>query len=121
MLTQRLEEIAAYTRRDIARLGLSAVFLVLGLTAIFAADIFPQRVQATLDTVARADILAPRADSYVSDIKTAAARKEAADRVDPQYDYSTEKAIPIANRQLQAFDERVAPIDQAFNKATSEA
>jgi putative nucleotidyltransferase with HDIG domain len=120
MLTQRLEEIAAYTRRDIARLGLSAVFLVLGLTAIFAADIFPQRVQATLDTVARADILAPRADSYVSDIKTAAARKEAADRVDPQYDYSTEKAIPIANRQLQAFDERVAPIDQAFNKATSE-
>ena len=121
MLTQRLEEIAAYTRRDIARLGLSAVFLVLGLTAIFAADIFPQRVQATLDTVARADILAPRADSYVSDIKTAAARKEAADRVDPQYDYSTEKAIPIANRQLQAFDERVAPIDQAFNKATSAA
>jgi cyclic-di-AMP phosphodiesterase PgpH len=121
MLTQRLEEIAAYTRRDIARLGLSAVFLVLGLTAIFAADIFPQRVQATLDTVARTDILAPRADSYVSDIKTAAARKEAADRVDPQYDYSTEKAIPIANRQLQAFDERVAPIDQAFNKATSEA
>ena len=121
MLTQRLEEIAAYTRRDIARLGLSAVFLVLGLTAIFAADIFPQRVQATLDTVARADILAPRADSYVSDINTAAARKEAADRVDPQYDYSTEKAIPIANRQLQAFDERVAPIDQAFNKATSEA
>ncbi|MDX6412525.1 MAG: cyclic-di-AMP phosphodiesterase PgpH, partial [Gaiellaceae bacterium] len=121
MLTQRLEEIAAYTRRDIARLGISALFLVLGLTAIFAADIFPQRVQATLDTVARADILAPRADSYVSDIKTAAARKEAADRVDPQYDYSTEKAIPIANRQLQAFDERVAPIDQAFSKTTSEA
>jgi putative nucleotidyltransferase with HDIG domain len=121
MLTQRLEEIAAYTRRDIARLGLSAVFLILALTAIFAADIFPQRVQATLDTVARADILAPRADSYVSDIKTAAARKEASDRVDPQYDYSTEKAIPIANRQLQAFDERVAPIDQAFTKTTSEA
>jgi cyclic-di-AMP phosphodiesterase PgpH len=121
MLTQRLEEIAAYTRRDIARLGISAVFLVLGLTAIFAADIFPQRVQATLDTVARADILAPRADSYVSQIKTAAAQKEAAARVDPQYDYTTEKAIPIANRQLQAFDERVTPIDQAFKKTTTEA
>jgi putative nucleotidyltransferase with HDIG domain len=121
MLTQRLEEIAAFTRRDIVRLLIAAAILVLGLTAIFGADFFPQRLQATVDTVAKTDILAPRAGSYVSDIKTAAAQKAASDGVDPQYDYSTEKAIAIADRQQQAFEQRVAPIDQAFKKTTSEA
>jgi putative nucleotidyltransferase with HDIG domain len=121
MLTQRLEEIAAYTRRDIARLGIASVLLVLGLTAIFGADFFPQRLQVAVDTVAKADILAPRAGSYVSEIKTAAAQKGASDAVDLQYDYATEKAIAIANRQLLAFDQRVTPIDEAFKKTTIDA
>ena len=121
MLTQRLEEIAAYTRRDIARLGIASVLLVLGLTAIFGADFFPQRLQVAVDTVAKADILAPRAGSYVSEIKTAAAQKSASDAVDLQYDYATEKAIAIANRQLLAFEQRVTPIDEAFKKTTIDA
>ena len=121
MLTQRLEEIAAYTRRDIARLGIASVLLVLGLTAIFGADFFPQRLQVAVDTVAKADILAPRAGSYVSEIKTAAAQESASDAVDLQYDYATEKAIAIANRQLLAFDQRVTPIDEAFKKTTIDA
>ena len=73
MLTQRLEEIAAFTRHDFGRLVIATIILVLGLTAIFGADIFPQRLQVDVGTVAKADILAPRAGSYVSAIKTAAA------------------------------------------------
>jgi putative nucleotidyltransferase with HDIG domain len=120
MLTQRLEEIAAFTRRDVARLGIAAGVLVLGLTLIFLADFFPQKLEVAVGTVAKADILAPRADVYVSAIETAAAQKRASDAVDPQYDYSTERAIAIANRQVQAFGMRVAPIDEAFKETVTD-
>ena len=120
MLTQRLEEIAAFTRHDFGRLVIATIILVLGLTAIFGADIFPQKLQVDVGTVAKADILAPRAGSYVSAIKTAAAQKDASDAVDPKYDYETDQAIAIANAQLAKFELRVAPIDQAFRKTTTE-
>jgi cyclic-di-AMP phosphodiesterase PgpH len=121
MLTQRLEDIAAFTRRDVARLGIAAVVLVLGLTAIFGADFYPQRLEAAVGTVAKADILAPRADAYVSEIQTAAEKERAAAGVGLKYDFSTEKAIGIANRQLAAFELRVAPIDLAFKDTTPKA
>jgi membrane-associated HD superfamily phosphohydrolase len=121
MLTQRLEEIAAFTRRDFGRFVVVSVILVLALTGIFAVDILPQRLQATVGSVARADILAPRTDSYVSEIQTVAARDRAASAVENQYDYSTEKAIAIASRQLALFEMKVEPIDGAFAKTTPEA
>jgi len=121
MLTQRLEEIAAVTRRDIARLCIAAAILVLGLTAIFGADFFPQKLEVAVGTIARTDILAPRADSYVSQIETAAARDRAANGVENQYDYSTPKAIAIASRQLASFETEVEPIDEAFKKTTTDA
>jgi putative nucleotidyltransferase with HDIG domain len=121
MLTQRLEEIAAVTRRDVARLCIAAAILVLGLTAIFGADFFPQKLEVAVGTIARTDILAPRADSYVSEIETAAARDRAANGVENQYDYSTPKAIAIASRQLAAFEIEVEPIDEAFKKTTTDA
>ena len=120
MLTQRLEEIAAVTKRDFARFGIVAVLLVVALTGIFAADIFPQRLQVDLGSVAKTDILAPRAGSYVSEIQTAEARDRAASAVENQYDYSTEKAIAIAARQLAAFETEVEPIDQAFKTETTD-
>jgi putative nucleotidyltransferase with HDIG domain len=121
MLTQRLEEIAALTRRDIARLGFVSLLMVVGLAAIFAADFFPQRLEIAVGTVARADILAPRTETYISDIQTNAAREQAAADVGLQYDYSTEKAIPIVNRQLAQFAVRVVTIDDAFKETTPNA
>ena len=103
MLTQRLEEIAAFTRRDAARLGISAIALVVVLTAIMGVDFFPQPLRITVGGVAASDIVAPRALEYVSDVQTEARRAEARENVEAVYDYTTEKAIRIAGQQLAKF------------------
>ena len=41
MLNQSLQPVAALSRRDLARLGVAAVILVVILTAILGADFFP--------------------------------------------------------------------------------
>ena len=114
MLTQRLEEIAAFTRRDAARLGISAIALVVVLTAIMGVDFFPQPLRIAVGGVAASDIVAPRALEYVSDVQTEARRAEARERVEAIYDYTTEKAIRIAGQQLAKFEQLARPVDQAF-------
>jgi hypothetical protein len=114
MLTQRLEEIAAFTRRDAARLGISAIALVVVLTAIMGVDFFPQPLRITVGGVAASDIVAPRALEYVSDVQTEARRAEARENVEAIYDYTTEKAIRIAGQQLAKFEQLARPVDQAF-------
>jgi membrane-associated HD superfamily phosphohydrolase len=99
MLTQRLDEIAAVTRRDAVRLGIAAVALVVVLTAILGANFFPQPVQLAVGDVARTDIVAPRATEYVSEVLTAEKRKAAADAVEPVYSFTEEKAAAIAAQQ----------------------
>ncbi|HYX10398.1 MAG TPA: HDIG domain-containing protein, partial [Candidatus Acidoferrum sp.] len=84
----------------------------------FALDLLPQRLVIAVGDVASADIVAPRADSYPSDILTADAREKASRDVDLVYDYSTEKATQIAQAQLAAFDREVRTIDRAFEDAT---
>jgi hypothetical protein len=115
MLTQRLEEIAAFTRRDAARLGIAAIALVVVLTAIMGADFFPQPLRVEVGGVAVADIAAPRAHEYVSDVETEARREAARRDVEAVYDYTTEKAIRIAGQQLARFEQLARPVDQAFD------
>jgi cyclic-di-AMP phosphodiesterase PgpH len=91
------------------------------MTAIFALDLLPQRLVIAVGDVASADIVAPRADSYPSDILTAEARDKASRDVDLVYDYSTEKATQIAQAQLAAFDGEVRTIDKAFEEGTKPA
>jgi putative nucleotidyltransferase with HDIG domain len=119
MLSQRaVEASSTFTRRDLSRLAVAAVLLVVTLTGIFALDLFPQPLVIQAGDVASADIVAPRTESYVSAIQTAADKDAASTAVAPVYDYSSEKAIRIAGVQLKAFETRVKTVDTAFEPAT---
>ena len=116
MLTQRAPALARFTRNDATRLGIAAAILILILTAILGADILPEEsITYAEGEVARADIVAPRAIDFDSDVLTEEARTAARAAVPPQYTYSTDKAIAIAAEQVIAFDTRVARIDTAFD------
>jgi putative nucleotidyltransferase with HDIG domain len=122
MLTQRaIVPSSTFTRRDLMRLAIGAAALILAMTAIFALDLVPQRLVIEVGDVAAADIVAPRADSYPSDILTAEARDKASSEVDFVYDYSTEKATQIAQAQIAAFERQVTSVDKAFEDGTKPA
>ena len=83
MLAQRADRAdrqPTFSRHDLGRLLVASVLLVLALTAIFAVDIVPSRVDVDVGEVAKADILAPRALTYTSELQTQAARDAAAGR-----------------------------------------
>ncbi len=124
MLTPRPAAAATsltFTRRDLSRFAIAAVLLVAALTSIFSLDLVPQRLDLEVGDVASTDIVAPRTGSYVSDLQTKAQRDSASKAVEPVYDYTTEKAIQIANVQLSAFEAKVAPVDQAFAEGVKDA
>jgi putative nucleotidyltransferase with HDIG domain len=115
MLTQRAPVLARFTRNDATRLGIAAAILILVLTAILGADILPEEsIQYQVRDVARADILAPRAISFESEVLTEEARAAARREVPPQYTYTTDKAIAIAAEQAAAYERRVRRVDSAF-------
>jgi putative nucleotidyltransferase with HDIG domain len=121
MLTRRSAYPSAdFSRQDLRRALIAGVVLIAAMTAIFALDLIPRRLEIEVGDVAAADIVAPRTESYVSDIRTAAARDAARKGVEPVYDYGSEKAIRIANAQARQFAMLVAPIDRAFQPDTSE-
>ncbi|HET7029754.1 MAG TPA: HDIG domain-containing protein, partial [Candidatus Limnocylindrales bacterium] len=115
MLAQRAPSAAStFTPRDLRRLAPAALVLVVTLTAIFALDLLPSRLQIAVNDVAASDIVAPRTQSYVSQIQTEAAREDASKAVPPVYDYTNEKADRIATAQASAFERVARPIDAAF-------
>jgi putative nucleotidyltransferase with HDIG domain len=115
MLAQRSPTAAStFTPRDLRRLATAAVILTVTLSAIFALDLLPQRLVVGVNDVASADIVAPRTQSYVSQVQTDAARDEARKSVQPVYDYSDEKADRSATTQVAEFERLVRPIDAAF-------
>ena len=115
MLSRRAPDAPlTFTRSDLTRFVIAAVLLVVSLTVIFSLDLLPQRLQIGVGDVASADIVAPRAASYISDIATADAKNKASEAIAPIYDYLPERAAGIARVQVAAFESRVRPIDQAF-------
>jgi putative nucleotidyltransferase with HDIG domain len=110
-----------FSPRDLARLLVASGLLILALTAIFAVDVVPKRSDVKVGDVATADILAPRAITYTSDILTAQARDAARAAVPPQYDFTNDKATAVARQQAIAFERVVSPVDTAFDPATSES
>ncbi|MBA2717921.1 MAG: HDIG domain-containing protein [Chloroflexi bacterium] len=107
---------STFTRLDARRLGVAGVLLVAAMTAIFALDLVPQRVDVALGTVATTNIVAPRADSYISQVETERRKTEAMNAVANVYDFSDEKADGIATATAAAFELRVKPIDEAFKE-----
>jgi hypothetical protein len=116
VITQRAVPAAtAFSRRDVARLAIRAGILVVALSAIFALDLLPQRLDISVNDVAASDIAAPRQQSYISTVLTDQARDEARKAVQPVYDFSDTKADRIATAQVAAFERLVRPIDAAFD------
>jgi putative nucleotidyltransferase with HDIG domain len=120
MLTRRSPDpTAIFTRRDLRRLLTGGVLLVAAMTAIFSLDLVPQRLVIEVGDVATADIVAPRTDSYVSQVQTQQKKDAARAAVQPVYDFGTQKADQIAREQEAAFNSRAAPIDAAFEPGVS--
>jgi len=67
----------SFTRRDLTRFAIAAAVMVGALTAIFALDLIPQKLDIQAGDVAGADITAPRTLSWVSDVLTEQARNAA--------------------------------------------
>ncbi len=115
MLTQRADAIAQFTRTDATRLGIAAAILVLVLTAVLGADILPQEpLRLASGDLAPRDVIAPKALEFQSTAQTEAARAAARKGVLPQYDFTTENAVAIAQEQQLAFERRVQRVDTTF-------
>lgn len=115
MLTSRAPAIARFTRGDASRLAIATLILVGALTAILGADLLPDApLQVSAGELAPRDIAAPRAADFVSVVQTGEARAAARSAVEPQYDFTSENAIAIAEEQQRAFEIRVARIDTTF-------
>jgi putative nucleotidyltransferase with HDIG domain len=114
MLAQRPDQIVNWTRRDLARLLVAAILLVVALSAILGVDVAPSGLGLQVGTIAQGSVRAPRAITYTSDILTAQARRDAADKVAPQYDFSPQRAADVATQQGAAFAEEVQGVDAAF-------
>ena len=116
MLTQRAEAIARFTRNDAVRFAIAAGILIAVLTAILGSEILPQpTLTAAVGDLAPRDIVSPRTLEFPSDSQTAAAQDAAVKNVAPVYDFTTEKAVALANEQQVAFEQRVARVDTAFS------
>jgi len=100
-------------RRELARLLVAFSGLVLAMTLILGLDLTPG-LSLKVGDLAPSDIAAPRALNFTNELLTTQAIQAARDKVDPQYDYTTEGAIAVAAEQLSAFTRRVAPLDFAF-------
>ncbi|HTK44384.1 MAG TPA: HDIG domain-containing protein [Patescibacteria group bacterium] len=106
------------SRRELARLLVAFGGLVLAMTLILGLDLTPGLALKAGD-LTPSDIAAPRALNFTNDLLTTQARQQARDNVEPQYDYTSERAIAIASEQLSAFTRRVAPVDSAFAPQTT--
>jgi putative nucleotidyltransferase with HDIG domain len=115
MLTTRAPALVRFTRGDASRLIIATLVLTAALTTILGFDILPDEpLQVSAGELAPRDIAAPRAIDFVSVVRTTEARAAARAAVEPQYDYTSENAIAIAEEQQLAFERRVARIDTTF-------
>jgi putative nucleotidyltransferase with HDIG domain len=112
---------ATFTRRDLTRFAIAAAVLIAALTVIFALDLIPQKLDIKVGDVAGADIVAPREQSYVSQVLTKEARDQASAAVQVVYDYDENAAARTATDQVSAFEQAVLPVDNAFLPEVKEA
>src|SRR5687767_13631235 len=115
--------IRQFTRRDGVRLVIFGLLLAIVLGGVLAIDALPGPFASSnvvVDDVAVADVRAPSARTYDSEIATSLRRQEARDAVQPQYDYSQDRGQSTAAQQLAAFDATVQPVDAAYTAVLTE-
>jgi len=115
MLVQRPARAIPFTRRDLVRLLISSILLIVALTAVLASDIVPTKLDVTAGQVATADIVAPRATTFMSATLTQQARDAASQAVAPQYDYTPAKGDTVAQASTVELNTELAPVDAAFS------
>jgi putative nucleotidyltransferase with HDIG domain len=120
MLVQRPARATPFTRRDLVRLLISSILLIIALTTVLASDIIPSKLNATVGQVATADIVAPRATTYVSQTLTQQARDTASQAVAPQYDYTPAKGDTVAQAATVVLNTAITPVDAAFSAALTD-
>jgi putative nucleotidyltransferase with HDIG domain len=120
MLAHGAEDAARFTRSDAGRLIIAALLLIVAVGSILGSSLMPSPVQLEIGDLVPADIRAPRTLSFTSAIQTEQARKAARIAVEPQYDYSSERAIAIAAEQLDAFRRSISPLETAFDPQTDD-
>jgi putative nucleotidyltransferase with HDIG domain len=104
-----------FGRRDLLRLLIAAVVLIAALTPILGADILPEdEIDLVVGDIPAADIKAPRAIDFISDVLTEQARDAARAEAEPQYDFTTEKGIAVASDQVAALQRLIVPVEVAF-------
>ncbi|MFI5199547.1 MAG: HD family phosphohydrolase [Candidatus Limnocylindrales bacterium] len=121
MLVQRPVQASRFTRRDLVRLLVASIVLILALITVLASDIVPTRLSVTLGQVATTDIVAPRATTYTSDTLTQEARDAASAAVAPQYDYTPAKGDAAAQAATVQLNSLLAPADAAFSATLTDA
>ena len=121
MLVQRPARATPFTRRDLVRLLISSILLIVALTAVLASDIVPTRLNVSLGQVATADIVAPRATTFTSQTLTQQARDAASQAVAPQYDYTPAKGDTVAQAATVQLNTLLTPVDTAFSATLTDA
>ena len=114
MLARTAEPANQFTRRDAGRLIAASILLVAAMGAILGLDFLPGQSLLEENKPAPANVQAPRADQYVSEVLTERERQAAQDAVAPQYDFTTAGGASVAAQQLRELDRKVAPIEAAF-------
>jgi putative nucleotidyltransferase with HDIG domain len=120
MLVQRPARATPFTRRDLVRLLISSILLIVALTAVLASDIIPTKLDVSVGQVATADVVAPRTTTYTSQTLTQQARDAASQAVAPQYDYTPAKADAVAQAATVQLNTAIAPVDAAFSATFSD-
>jgi len=121
MLTQRPDRPSSFTRRDLVRLLVSAIVLVVALTAILGVDVAPGGLDLRVGAISRESVRAPRALTFPSDLLTAEARRVAVAAIPPQYDFTPERAASTATQQAAAFAANVLAIDRVMDSGLGSA
>ena len=114
MLREPHERPVPFGKRDAVRFVVAAFLIVTALAAGVVGDLSPVNPGFAVQTVAREDIVAPRDAAVPNQVETDAARAAAAKLVQPQYDYSTERAALIAASKEEDLQLALKPLDDAF-------
>ncbi len=114
MLARSAEPNIVFTRRDAGRLIGASLLLVVAMSVILGLDVLPAQTLLEPGKPAPASVTAPRADGYLSQVLTQAARDEASAAVEPQYDFTIARGASVAAQQLHELDRRLAAVDAAF-------
>jgi putative nucleotidyltransferase with HDIG domain len=120
VLNRPADEAVRLSRREVVRLAAAAAALIFVMTTILGIDVSP-RFDLKVGDLAPTDIRAPRALTGTNNVLTQAARDAARLAVQPQYDFTSDRAIAISAEQLAQFATDVGPLDSAFAPKTSAA